>query len=173
MPRTDEFVTVADTELHYSAWGDTDDPPVVCVHGLSRVGRDFDPLARHLEDDYWVLCPDMPGRGLSEWAEEDTTYGPESMTEMLVAFCEALDIDTMRWVGTSMGGILGIALAAGPLAERITHMVVNDVSPAPAEDDGADEGLDRIIEYLTNPPSLRALPNWKPTTERRMRRTAR
>ncbi|WP_332899829.1 alpha/beta fold hydrolase [Haladaptatus sp. CMSO5] len=154
MPRTDEFVTVADTEIHYSSWGNTDDPPVVCVHGLSRVGRDFDPLARRLADDYWVVCPDMPGRGLSEWPADDATYGPEAMGALLVAFCDALDIDTMRWVGTSMGGMLGIGLAAGPLADRITHLVVNDVGPAPSEDDAADEGLDRIIEYLTNPPSF-------------------
>ena len=147
--RTDEFVTVDGVELHYSDWGPSDAPPVVCVHGLSRVGRDFDPLARELAGDYRVVCPDMPGRGLSEWNTE--YYTPEAMATLLVEFCDALGFDSVRWVGTSMGGLLGMALAAGPMADRIERLVLNDVGPSTAEDESAAEGIDRIIDYLTNP----------------------
>ena len=155
--RTDEFVTVDGVELHYSAWGDPSDPPVVCVHGLSRVGRDFDPLAGELDDDYRVLCPDVQGRGLSEWApdgEAEEWYAGSRLAETLVAFFDELGIEEARYVGTSMGGQLGMGLAAGPLADRISHLVMNDVGPAPTEDEEAREGLDRIAEYLTNPPEF-------------------
>lgn len=157
LDRTDEFVVVDDTELHYSAWGDETAPPVVCVHGLSRVGRDFDFLAEELADEYRVLCLDMPGRGLSQWADEgeaDDLYTGSRMTELLVGFFDELDLESARYVGTSMGGQLGIALAGGPLRERISHLVINDVGPTPAEDEAAQEGIERIIGYLTDPPSF-------------------
>jgi len=154
MPPRHHFVTVDGLELHYNEWGDPDAPPVLCVHGLSRNGRDFDFLAERIADEFRVLCPDMPGRGLSEWADDpDQQYTAEYMTQLLVGFVEALDLDEFRYLGTSMGGTLGMALAAGPLADRITHFVVNDVGPGPADDEAADEGIDRIIEYLTNPPT--------------------
>lgn len=146
----DEFVTVDGIELHYAAHGDPDAPAVVCVHGLSRVGRDFDPLARALADEYRVLCPDLPGRGLSEWAPG--RYAPAALAELLVGFCDALDLETVRWVGTSMGGRLGLALAAGPLADRSHSLVMNDVGPA-QEDDADDEAVQEIVEYLTDPPT--------------------
>lgn len=162
--RTDEFATVDGVELHYSAWGDRSNPPVVCVHGLSRVGRDFDPLARSLADDYRVLCPDMPGRGLSQWAPEGAAgewYTGARMADLLVGFFDDLGIEAGRYVGTSMGGQLGMALAAGPLADRITHLVVNDVGPAPADDEEAQEGIERIIDYLTDPPTFDRLTELK------------
>jgi pimeloyl-ACP methyl ester carboxylesterase len=150
--RTDRFVTIDGIEHHYSDWGDESAPPVVCAHGLSRVGRDFDSIARRLADTYHVLCPDMPGRGLSEWGDDPATeYTNAAMIERCVGFCDALDLDSIRWVGTSMGGALGMALAGGPLAERISHLVVNDISPDPTTD--ADEdALGRIVEYVPNPP---------------------
>ncbi|WP_267641766.1 alpha/beta fold hydrolase [Haloarchaeobius amylolyticus] len=150
MTRTDEFVTVDGTELHYSAWGDPDDPVVVCVHGLSRNGRDFDPLASELADDYRVLCPDMPGRGLSEWADDpDTGYTWPALRDTVLGFCDALDLDEFRYVGTSMGALLGITLASTALDGRVTHLVCNDIGPVLTQ---ADDGVDRIESYLTNPP---------------------
>lgn len=153
MARTDCFLTVDGIELHYSAWGDPDDPPVVCAHGLSRIGRDFDALATALEDEYHVVCPDMPGRGWSEWPEDTSAYTTEAMTDLLVGFCDALDFEEVRWVGTSMGGGLGMALAGGPLADRISHLVVNDVSPDPTGD-ATEAALDRIVNYVGNPPTV-------------------
>jgi pimeloyl-ACP methyl ester carboxylesterase len=154
----DRFVTVDGVELHYTEWGDPDAEPVVCVHGLSRNGRDFDAFCRRLADDYRLLCPDMPGRGRSEWMPGDGDpgdwYTAARMAELCVWFCDALDLERVRWVGTSMGGSLGMALAAGPLRERISHLVLNDVGPAPAEDEAADEGIDRIVDYLTDPPAF-------------------
>lgn len=151
MARTDRFLTVDGIELHYSAWGDPDDPPIVCVHGLSRVGRDFDALAAELEEEYYVVCPDMPGRGWSEWPADTTAYTNERMAELLVGFCDELGSEELRWVGTSMGGGLGIALAGGALSDRITHLVVNDVSPDPAND-AKESALERIVEYVGDPP---------------------
>lgn len=150
MSRSDEFTTVDGLEIHYSDWGDPADPTVLCVHGLSRVGRDFDPLARELEDEYHVVCPDMPGRGLSEWGEPTETYTNDAMVSVLVGLVEQLDVDELRYVGTSMGGGLGIALAGGPLADTISHLVVNDVSPNP-EEGATDEAINRIFEYVPNP----------------------
>jgi pimeloyl-ACP methyl ester carboxylesterase len=149
--RRDEFCELDVVEIHYSEWGAADAPPVVCVHGLSRVGRDFDPLARELADDYRVLCPDMPGRGLSEWSPAH--YEPAAMVDLLVEFYDELGLESTRYVGTSMGGTLGIRLAADELADRIDALVLNDVGPEPAEDEGAEEGIQRIIDYLTNPPT--------------------
>ena len=157
MARRDEFVTVDGIEIHYSAWGDSTDPTVLCVHGLSRNGRDFDPLARELQDDYHVICPDMPGRGWSEWADDpEERYTNAALVETLIGFCDALELDTLRYVGTSMGGGLGMALAGGPLADRIERLVVNDVPPNP-EEDAEPEAMGRIVEYVPNPPTVGTL----------------
>lgn len=157
MERADRFVTVDGTEIHYAEWGPSDAPAVVCVHGLSRVGRDFDPIARALAGEYRVLCPDVPGRGLSEWATiPEAEYTRDALVSTLVGFCDALGLDSLRWIGTSMGGSLGILAAGGPLRDRISHLVVNDVGPGPADGEDA-EGVDRIVEYLTNPPRFDAV----------------
>lgn len=149
---THHYVTLDGTELHYTAWGDADAPPLVCVHGLSRHGRDFDPLARDLSDEYRVLCPDMPGRGESEWAPDE--YDAESLGSLIVAFFEELSLDGAHYLGLSMGGQLGIGLVPGPLAERVETLVLVDVGPDPAGDEDAEEGIDRIVDYLTNPPAF-------------------
>lgn len=156
MGRRDRFVEVDGVELHYSEWGDADAPPLVCVHGLSRVGRDFDPLAERIADEYRVICPDMPGRALSEWADSDDQaeewYTAEFMAGLITGFYDELGLESTRYAGISMGGMLGVGLAAGPLSDRISHLLMVDVGPGPAEDESADEGIQRIIDYLTNPP---------------------
>lgn len=157
MGRRDRFVTVDGFELHYSEWGDPSDPPVLCVHGLSRNGRDFDSLATALEDDYHVICPDMPGRGWSEWADDPLErYTDAALVETLVGFCAELGLDRFRYVGTSMGGGLGMALAGAAMPEAVTHLVVNDISPNP-EADATPEALGRIMEYVPNPPTVRTV----------------
>jgi pimeloyl-ACP methyl ester carboxylesterase len=153
MTRSDQFTVVDDLEIHYSSWGDPADPTVLCVHGLSRVGRDFDPLARALEADFHVVCPDMPGRGWSEWADDPDRYGNGAMVSLLVAFADRVELDQVRYVGTSMGAGLGMALAAGPLADRSSHLVVNDMPPNP-ETDSTPEALGRIMEYVPDPPTV-------------------
>ncbi|MFC7046722.1 alpha/beta fold hydrolase [Halobacteriaceae archaeon GCM10025711] len=174
MARSDQFVTVDGTELHYSAWGDEDAPPVVCVHGLSRVGRDFDGLAARLEDEYRLVCPDMPGRGLSEWADfPEAEYSPEAMSALLVAFVDELDIDTMRWVGTSMGGMLGMGLAAGPCptasptSSPTTSAPPRPRTSRPARASTASSSTSRTRRRSTGSPA------WRSTTGRPTRRSAR
>ena len=153
MSRTDAFVTVDGTEVHYTDWGDADDPLVVCVHGLSRNGRDFDPLARRLvTEGYRVVCPDMPGRGRSEWADDpETEYSWEGLLATLRGFCDTFERDAVRYVGTSMGGLLGMLLANDDDAVELTHFVCNDIGPVFVN---AEAGIERIVDYLTDPPAF-------------------
>ncbi|MFB6118826.1 alpha/beta fold hydrolase [Halosegnis sp.] len=151
MAPTHHYVTIEDTEIHYTAWGDPDATPLVCVHGLSRHGRDFDPLAAALADEYRVLCPDMPGRGESEWNPD--RYDAASLSSIIVGFFEELGIESGHYLGLSMGGQLGIGLVPGPLTDRVERFVLVDVGPDPSGDDTADEGVQRIVDYLTDPPA--------------------
>lgn len=160
--RRDRFVTVDGTEIHCSEWGEPDDggTGVVCVHGFSRNGRDFDALARTLavEHDRWVVCPDAPGRGLSEWSQTPAeTYTEPSLATTLAGLCDELEMETVRWVGTSMGGALGIRVAASHLRDRIDRLVLNDIGPVSVGSDGDREGIERIRDYLSNPPTVRTL----------------
>jgi pimeloyl-ACP methyl ester carboxylesterase len=115
--------------IAYTAWGRaSDNPPVVCVHGLTRNGRDFDYLARNLQDSTRVFCPDIAGRGKSDDLADPLYYSyPQYLTDMaaLIARTGAATVD---WVGTSMGGIIGMLLAAEKNTP-IRRLVVNDVGP--------------------------------------------
>ncbi len=134
--------------MTYYEWGDADNPRVViCVHGLTRNGRDFDDLAKALSADYRVLCPDVPGRGKSEWLthKEDYTY-PVYCADMaaLIARSGAQSVD---WVGTSMGGLIGMLLAAQPNSP-IRKLVMNDVGPFIPK-----ASLERLATYVGKPVS--------------------
>lgn len=135
-------------ELHVTEWGDPANEPIVMWHGLARTGRDFDPLARLLSDSYYILAPDTLGRGLSAWAKRpDEDYCLESYAALAVDLLDHFDLHRVRWVGTSMGGALGIRLAGGALRDRISHLVINDIAPqlaAPA--------IERILTYAGSPP---------------------
>ena len=134
-------------ELAYTEWGDPDhEHVVVCVHGLTRNGRDFDPLASRLAARCRVLCPDVAGRGHSEWLQDKADYGyPTYLADMaaLVARSGARQVD---WVGTSMGGLIGTFLAATP-GTPIRRMVVNDVGPFIPR-----AALERIAAYVGTDP---------------------
>jgi pimeloyl-ACP methyl ester carboxylesterase len=133
------YVNCPDTtgghRMAYWQWGDPANPHVVlCVHGLSRQGRDFDVLARHLCDDVRVICPDVVGRGKSDWLKDPTQYQiPMYAADMLVLLEQLhreAPIDTLDWVGTSMGGLIGMAVAGQPdLATPVHKLVLNDVGP--------------------------------------------
>lgn len=147
LPRS-TYVQTAGFEMHVTEWGDRGKPTVVMWHGLARTGRDFDEAAAALADSYFVVCPDTPGRGLSSWAkrpELDYSYG--RFGEATLGLLDHYGIDRLRWVGTSMGGLIGITLAAGRLKERITHLVINDIGP-----DIPAEGAGRIVSYVGTPP---------------------
>jgi pimeloyl-ACP methyl ester carboxylesterase len=114
----------------YREWGHpASSRTVVCVHGLTRNGRDFDALAGALSDRFRVLCPDMPGRGDSEWLRDPNDYAFPTYLTALTAMLANADVERVEWIGTSMGGLLGMILAAQP-ETPITRLVVNDIGPA-------------------------------------------
>lgn len=129
--------------MAYTEWGDPANPRVlVCVHGLTRNGRDFDDLARALAGEYRVACPDVVGRGRSEWlAVKDDYQLPQYVADMvtLIARLDATEVD---WVGTSMGGLIGMLLASMP-GNPVRRLVLNDVGPVIIA-----EAVRRIGEYV-------------------------
>jgi pimeloyl-ACP methyl ester carboxylesterase len=136
-------------QLAYTEWGDRANCKVlVCMHGLSRCGRDFDSLARAMASDYRVICPDAPGRGLSGWLKNPMEYQLQTYVADMVTLLARLDADSVHWVGTSMGGMIGMALAS--LAETpVKKLVLNDVGPVLAA-----ASLARIGEYLGKAPQF-------------------
>jgi len=115
-------------EIAYTEWGARDRPALVCVHGMTRNGRDFDPLAAALEDRWHIACPDVVGRGRSDWLPDYGNYGyPQYMADM-TALIARLDVDGVDWLGTSMGGLIGMMLAALPNSP-IRRLVINDIGP--------------------------------------------
>ncbi len=138
--------------MAYAEWGDPDNPrTLVCVHGLTRVGRDFDFLARQMSRHYRVVCPDVVGRGRSDWLPDPTGYGIPQYVGDMVTLIARLDVDEVHWVGTSMGGLIGMALAAMP-GSPITRMVLNDVGPVITA-----SSLLRIAEYVGKAPGFASL----------------
>ena len=116
--------------MAYVEWGDPANPRVlVCVHGLSRQGRDLDTLARALAADYRVVCPDVAGRGRSDWLKNAASYAIPQYVADMVTLLARLDAGTVHWVGTSMGGLIGLGLASLP-DSPVARLVLNDVGPA-------------------------------------------
>ena len=133
--------------IAYREWGDADNPRVlICVHGLTRNGCDFDTLGAALSSHYRVLCPDVLGRGRSDWLRDPSHYAyPQYLADMtaLIARSGAQRVD---WVGTSMGGVIGMLMAAQP-DTPIERLVLNDVGPFISK-----EALARIVAYVGNDP---------------------
>jgi pimeloyl-ACP methyl ester carboxylesterase len=135
-------------ETHVMEWGDPTQPLLVMWHGLARTGRDFDEAARRLSERYFVICPDTIGRGLSAWARDPKTdYSYRVYGDVAVALLDCYGATRLRWLGTSMGGLIGVTLAAERLKGRITHLVINDVGP-----DIPEAGSNRIASYVGAPP---------------------
>jgi len=129
--------------MAYWEWGARDNPNVVvCVHGLTRSGRDFDVLAAHLALDYRVVCPDIVGRGRSEWLNQPAFYQVPQYVADCVTLIARLDVPAVAWIGTSMGGLIGMGLASMP-GNPINRILLNDVGPV--VDQG---GLDRICDVV-------------------------
>lgn len=131
-PRLHRVSCLSGINLHsmaYWEWGDpANDRVLVCVHGLTRQGRDFDTLARAMLDHYRVVCPDVVGRGRSDWLRDPMGYGFPQYTADMVTLLARLDARTVHWLGTSMGGLIGLGVAAlggSPVAK----LVLNDVGP--------------------------------------------
>ncbi|EIJ43716.1 putative hydrolase or acyltransferase of alpha/beta superfamily [Beggiatoa alba B18LD] len=128
--------------LAYHEWGDIDNPNVlVCVHGLTRNGRDFDDIASQLAEHYRVLCPDVAGRGESEWLPPEHYHYPQYVADML-CLLKTLNIPRVDWLGTSMGGLIGMFVAGIP-ETPIQRLILNDIGAFIPK-----EALERIVQYL-------------------------
>lgn len=147
------YLTLQGRDVHFLEWGQPGAPLIVMWHGFARNSYDFCELAEALQGRYHIVAPDTIGRGRSQWS-------PDPLKEYSVAFYVGLaaalvahtGAQTLRWVGTSMGGLIGMACAASVLKDRITHLVLNDVGPeiAPA-------AVQRILSYAGKPPSFATL----------------
>ena len=133
--------------MAYVEWGDTRNREVVvCVHGLTRSGRDFDDLARALCGQFRVVCPDLAGRGDSDKLADPLLYGVPQYLADMVTLIARLDCEALSWVGTSLGGLVGMALAAQP-GNPVKKLVLNDVGPVVAR-----PSLERIATYVGKAP---------------------
>ena len=142
-------------EIHFMDWapapGVAESTPVIAWHGLARTGRDMDALAAHLSAlGHRVICPDTIGRGLSQWSPTpETEYCLDFYARIATALVDQLGVASFHWVGTSMGGAIGMVCAAGPLQGRIQRLVLNDIGPKLA-----DAAVERIRSYAGNPASF-------------------
>ncbi len=145
-PRPGSVRCISPSGLHrlaYTEWGDPANPHVLlCVHGLTRSGRDFDVLAARLSSDYRVVCPDVVGRGQSDRLANPAGYGVPQYVADMITLIARLNVETLDWFGTSMGGLIGLAMA-GLDGTPISRLLLNDVGPHVEPD-----SLTRIGEYL-------------------------
>lgn len=133
--------------MAYTAWGDGEAARnVVCVHGLTRNGRDFDALAAALSETCRVVCPDVVGRGRSDWLRDPGQYQTPQYVADMACLIARMDAGWVDWVGTSMGGLIGMALAA-QRGTPIRRLVLNDVGPFLEK-----AALERIGEYVGKAP---------------------
>lgn len=148
-PRLESVQCISPAGLHrlgYVEWGERDNPRVLlCVHGLTRVGRDFDLLARRLVDTYRVVCPDVVGRGRSDWLRNPNFYVLPQYVADMVTLIARLDVTQVDFVGTSMGGLIGMSLA-GLEGAPVGRLVLNDVGPRIES-----VALERIGGYVGQP----------------------
>ena len=144
--------------IHFTAWGDASQPVVIAWHGLARTGRDFDALAEQLAPHYRVICPDTIGRGLSQWSSApQDDYSFATYARITLDLMDALQIEKAHWIGTSMGGALGLVCAAGlelpALQGRIRSLVLNDIAP-----EISATAVERIKAYAGQPPVFDTVP---------------
>jgi len=155
MAHTSNYIRCAGLEIHYTDWGKADQGVVIAWHGLARTGRDMDELAAYLSERGWrVICPDTVGRGLSQWSSRpDEEYCLRFYARLARELMDGLGLQSVHWVGTSMGGAIG-TLCAGGLAEpalkgRILSLVLNDNAPELAQ-----PAIERIRAYAGQPPAF-------------------
>jgi pimeloyl-ACP methyl ester carboxylesterase len=136
----------------YSEWpGPAGAPTLMCVHGLTRNGKDFDVIAEALSAHYRVVAPDMPGRGRSEWLTAAAEYNYPLYMADAAALIARLDVDSVDWLGTSMGGLIGMMLASRP-GSPIRKLALNDIGPYLSK-----VGIERIGSYVGLDPTFPSL----------------
>ena len=132
--------------MAYHAWGDPSNPKVlVCVHGLTRRGSDFNTLAQAMCADYYVVCPDVVGRGDSDWLKNPMLYAVPQYVSDMAALIKQLGVKQVDWFGTSMGGLIGMVYASMP-NNPIKRMLLNDIGPRIEP-----EAIQRLASYVGQP----------------------
>lgn len=117
-------------QMVYQEWGDpANDRTLICVHGLTRVSNDFDALAQAMANDYRIICPDVVGRGRSGHLRDPQYYRVPQYVSDMVTLIARLDVTSVDWFGTSMGGVIGMALASLP-DNPIRKLLLNDIGPS-------------------------------------------
>jgi pimeloyl-ACP methyl ester carboxylesterase len=138
--------------VSYLEWGERTNPQVaLCVHGLTRCGRDFDVLAQEISHDYRVIAPDLPGRGDSDWLPDPMQYVVPMYLADMVTLIARLDVAEVHWIGTSLGGTVGMVLAS-LVHSPVRSLVLNDVGPLMAA--GA---IERIAAFVGKGPDFETL----------------
>lgn len=143
-------------KLAYRQWGQSNNPHVLlCVHGLTRNSNDFNTLALALQDRVQVIAPDMPGRGQSEWLQNASHYAIPVYVAACLALIAHLKPSTLDWLGTSMGGLIGMGYASLPNTQApcpIRKLVLNDIGPTLNF-----EAMQRIAQYVGAKPKFAQL----------------
>lgn len=160
-PYRDETLTLNDCKIHYMDWGNAGAPPLVMVHGLTRQAHAFDGTAERLRERYHCMALDVRGRGESAWAAPET-YNYEQYVADLLAFLEAKGLTEVHFLGTSMGGHIGMHLAAQH-AGLFLSFLLNDIGP-----ESAAAGSDRIQKQVGESPA--SYPHLDDLVERELER---
>jgi pimeloyl-ACP methyl ester carboxylesterase len=150
MTPVSRYLVCQGRELHVTEWGAQHTEVVVAWHGLARTGRDMDDIAAHLASRFRVLCPDTLGRGLSQWSPApDAEYQLGFYADQALDLLDQLGVGQCHWLGTSMGGAIGLRAAATVLRGRIRRLVMNDIGP-----ELAAPAVARILAYAGQPPAF-------------------
>ena len=158
MTPASHYVRCAGREIHYTERGAGQTRTVIAWHGLARTGRDMDDLGQHLAaQGYRVICPDTLGRGYSQWSPRpEQEYCLAFYASIAADLLDQLGIASAHWVGTSMGGAIGMVCAAGlfqpQLSSRIRSLLLNDNAPQLA-----DAAIARIRAYAGKPPAFASM----------------
>ena len=147
MSGASQYLVCEGREIHYTEWGAGNAATLVAWHGLARTGRDMDDIAAHLAQRFRVICPDTIGRGLSQWSPQpEKEYCLAFYSKLATALLDQLGIREVSWLGTSMGGAIGLHAAAGTLKGRIRRLILNDIGPKLGE-----AAVERIRTYAGIP----------------------
>lgn len=155
-PAERHFLGLSQAGFHRNAywyWASprADAPTLIAVHGLTRNGRDFDGVARALAGEFRVVCPDIVGRGRSEWLADGALYGYPQYLADATALIARLEVEEVDWLGTSMGGLIGLMLAAQP-ETPIRRLILNDIGAFVPK-----AALERIGGYVGQDPLFASL----------------